>query len=329
MTKYIGIDVHSSTCTFCVMNAQGVELENRTIVTNGRLIIDFIKSLGKDLIVTFEECDLSCWLFDILQKHVRRIVVCNPAANARYKKKKTDKLDAKNMTDLLRGGFLKEVFHDGSQREKFRLLVSGYEDTIQETTRIKNRIKALERRTRSDLRSFKGGDPTFVLDQFTARLEQLEHAKVAYQEKLRASVKRFPETKYLVTHPGIKYIQAAKIIAQVVDPTRFRNKHKFFSYCDIVRHRRRSAERDYGSVRLYGSRTLKCVFKMVAHSVLKGNGCYRQLYDVLRAKGLSDKAARNAVTRKIAAVTLSIWRNKQPFKEQMIMNSLPAKDQTT
>ena len=39
-TKYIGVDVHSSTCSLCVMNSAGVEVDYKTIATNGRLLID-------------------------------------------------------------------------------------------------------------------------------------------------------------------------------------------------------------------------------------------------------------------------------------------------
>lgn len=325
-TKYIGLDAHSSTCTFCVMDSQGVELENRTIVTNGRLLIDYLRSLGGNLVIAFEECDLSCWLFDILQKHASKIVVCNPAHNAQYKRAKTDKIDAYNLAKLLRGGYLKPVFHDGSDREKFRMLVSGYEDTVEESTRLKNRIEAIRRRIQSQEKAFAAGDPGFILGQFSARLEQLTQMKIEYEKELTIAVKRFKESKYLVSIPGIAYIQAAKVIAKVVDPTRFKNKHKFFSYADLTRHRRMSANRQYGSARAYGNRTLKCVFKMAAHCVLKGQGCLRKYYDALRAKGVADKAARNAVARKIAAVTLSVWRNKTYFNEQMILNSLPAKE---
>ena len=325
-TKYIGLDAHSSTCTFCVLDSQGVELDCRTIVTNGRLLINYLQSLGGNIAIAFEECDLSCWLFDILQKHVHKVVVCNPAANVPYKQAKTDKIDARNLANLLRGGYLKPVFHDGSDREKFRMLVSGYEDTVEESTRLKNRIGAIKRRTRSQNKIFAAGHPHFILDQFSARLEQLCSMKAEYEKELTNTVKRFQETKYLISQPGIAYIQAAKIIAQVVDPHRFKNKHKFFAYCGLTRHKRRSANRDYGTVRIYGNRTLKCVFKMAAHSALKGNGCLRKYYDALREKGLNDNAARNAIARKIAAVTLSLWKNKKLFNEQVILNSLPVKE---
>jgi transposase len=324
-TKYIGLDAHSSTCTFCVLDAQGTELEIKTIVTNGRLIIDYLQSLGKNINIVFEECDLSFWLFDILHKHVSKIIVCSPAANVQYKRAKTDKLDARNLANLLRGGYLKPVFHDGSGREKFRVILSAYEDIVQDSTRIKNRVEAILRRSRISAKTSATGDAAFILKQFSQRLEDIERIRGEYQARLTAQVKHFKETKYLVSIPGIAYIQAARIIAQVVDPRRFKNKYKFFAYCGLVRHPRQSARRSYGSVRVFGNRMLKCVFKMAAQSSLKGDGCLRKYYDALRAKGLADKSARNAVARKIAAITLSVWRNKKVFNEQMILKSLPVK----
>lgn len=44
--KYIGLDAHSSTCSLCVLDPQGTELDNKTIATNGRLLLDYLKSLG-------------------------------------------------------------------------------------------------------------------------------------------------------------------------------------------------------------------------------------------------------------------------------------------
>lgn len=321
-TKYMGIDVHSSTCSFCVLDSQGIELDHRTIVTNGRLMIQYLQSFGENVMVAFEECDLSSWLFDLLRNHVRSLIVCNPVANAQYKRAKTDKLDARNLAHLLRGNFLHPVFHDGSGREKLRMLVSGYDDTVQESTRLQNRIEAIRRRSRSPEVTTHAA---FVLKQFTERLRQLERMKDEYQRELETQVKRFKETKYLISLPGIAYIQAARIIAHVIDPNRFKNKYKFFAYCGLVRHRRQSGGRDYGTTRIFGNRSLKCVFKMAAHSALRGSGSMRQYYDALRQKGLNGNAARNAVARKLAAVALSLWRKKQLFNEHMILNGLPVK----
>ena len=323
--KYIGIDAHSSSCTLCVVDSQGTEMDNRVIATNGRLLIDYVESFGDNVVVAFEECDLSCWLFDILHQHVSKVIVCHPAANADYKRAKTDKLDARRLAQLLRGGFLHPVFHDGSPREKFRLLVSSYDDAVNDSVRIKNRLKAIRRRSHLSKDEVFLNHATFIKEQLTNQMERLEQIREQYQKKLEISVKVFKETKWLISLPGIKYIQAARIIAQVVDPTRFKNKYKFFAYCGLVHHKRISNNRIYGTTPVWGNRTLKCVFKMAAHSAIRGDNALRIYYDSLRDKGVSDKNAQNAVARKIAALTLSLWRNKQRFNEQKILERLPAK----
>jgi transposase len=323
--KYMGIDVHTSSCSFCVLGAQGTVIDQRDIVTNGRLIIEYVQSFGKDLTVTFEECGLSSWLYDLLHKRVSQVIVCNPAANASYKHAKTDKLDAMALAQLLRGGFLREVFHDASNREKLRVLVSSYEDLVSDMVRIKNRLEDINKRIHLSKEDAFFHHATFIKESLEEQLKPLEKTKHSYQQKLEVTVKKFKETKYLVTIPGIKYIQASKIIARVVNPMRFKNKHKFFAYCGLVRHKRISNQRLYGTQKIFGDNTLKCIFNMAANSALKGDGALRDYYDFLRTKGTSDKNARNAMARKIAALTLSVWRNNQKFNGQKILDCLPAK----
>lgn len=324
-TKYMAIDAHSSTCSFCVIDTKGAQMDQRDIVTNGRLIVEYVESFGPNLVVTFEECDLSCWLYELLHKRVREVIVCHPAANANYKSAKTDHLDAARLAQLLRGGFLHPVFHDASQREKLRMLVSNYEDTIADIVRLKNRLGSIKRRIHLSKDKVFLNYAEFIKESLTEQLKPLEEAKSVSQQKLEVVVKHFKETKYLITIPGIKYIQASRIIARVVDPNRFKNKHKLFAYSGLVRHKRISNNRLYGTARIFGDNTLKCVFNMAANSALKGDGAFRLYYDSLRSKGTSDKNARNALARLIAAVTLSVWRNNQKFNAQRILERLPAK----
>ena len=324
MYKYIGLDAHSSTCTLCVTDVKGTELDLVTIATNGRLLVEYIKSLGGTIIITFEECDLSIWLFELFKNHVHQVVVCNPAANVEYKKNKTDKLDARNLAKLLRGGFLRSVFHDGSSREKFRMLVSGYEDVVQEAVRLKNRLKTLRRRARLYSDKAVPEHMLFIEERLIDQLGLFLDIRLTYKDELKKHVRQFKEAKYIMSMPAIKDIQASKIIAHVVNPTRFRDKYKFWSYCGLVKHQRISGGRLYGSKRAYGNRTLKCVFKMASHSAIKSNGALRHYYDAQRSKGLSDSAARNAVARKIAAIVLSLWKNSQLYDEQKVLPYLTA-----
>jgi len=279
--------------------------------------VDYISSLGKHTAVAFEECSLSAWLFDILHKHVEEIIVCDPVANRQYKRAKTDKLDAYNLAQLLRGGFLKPVFHDGSKRERFRILVSAYEDTVIEIVRTRNRLTSIIRRFRAD-RACSGShqrDIEVIIRLSREQLSSLLKIKKEYVECIVKTLRNFPESRLLTSIPGIGYIHAAKIISQVVDPRRFRTKYKFFAYCGLVRHPRISGGRCYGSRYIWGNRMLKCVFKMAAHSAIRGKNPLKEYSHGLLSRGLHPVAARNAVARKIASLALALWRRRQKFNE--------------
>lgn len=334
MVKHIGLDAHSSTCTFNVTDEVGRELDNTTIETNGRLLVNYIRGIEGVKKLTFEECELSNWLYEILRPEVEELIVCNPVANKDYKKIKTDKMDARKLSKLLRGGFLTSVYHDGSEREQFRSLLSGYQDLVEEGTRLKNRYKSLFRKDgkkiegkalyndESFLEGLERSDFRFVGTQVYHLLEKLEESRAKYLKEILNRSRRFKEIKYLKTIPGIGPIQAAKIVAQVIDPKRFINKYKYFSYCGLVRHKRISDGRKYGSEKIWGNRILKCVYKMAAHSALKGDSGLSEYYDSLRLKGISHDNAYNAVCRKIAAISLSVWRKSEKYNDKLVVGNL-------
>lgn len=330
MKQYIGLDAHSSSSTFSVMTTEGKEIDNTTIETNGRLLIRYLRGLSGEKILTFEESELSFWLSAILKKEVDKLVVCNPVANNGYKEKKTDKLDARKLAQLLRGNFLTGVYHDGTDREKFRHLMSGYQDVVEEGVRLKNRYKSLFRKggkkikgetvynDESLLKDLGNPDFKFMGTQIYQLLKETEKIRQAYIKEIKKYIRRFKETKYIKTIPGIGPIQTAKIISQVINPYRFKNKYKYYNYCGLVRHQKISGGRKYGSEKIWGNRTLKGVYKMAAHSALRGNSALRYYYDCLRLKGTSDKNARNAVSRKIAAISLTLWKNNKLYNDELL-----------
>jgi hypothetical protein len=52
---------------------------------------------------------------------------------------------------------------------------------------------------------------------------------------------------------------------------------------------------------------------------LTGESELRVYYDELRAKGTSDKSAKNAVSRKLAAISMSILKTKRAYDEARIL----------
>jgi len=144
--KYIGCDSHISSCTFSVLNEKGVMMDNRTIETNGATLVSYLRSIPGSKKIVLEETGLARWLYSLFTPEVDECIVCDPLKNRLLGHgAKNDDIDSFKLADLLRGGFLKPVFHQGDSREELRDLMHGYVSLTKDFVRLKNRYKALFR----------------------------------------------------------------------------------------------------------------------------------------------------------------------------------------
>lgn len=149
-TAYIGLGVHSRTCTMAWMNESGDCWGPSTFQTSGQTIrkkIDEIKADQK--VVTLEEGPLAFWTARTLEEAVDRIVVCDPRENYLISRaaRKDDEADAKALARLLRLGEVKEVYQpSGDRRALFRQAASHYTDLRDQLRKLKQKIKARLRR---------------------------------------------------------------------------------------------------------------------------------------------------------------------------------------
>ena len=144
--KYIGLDVHQSTISVAVLNADGKLAMQSVIATHAATILDFLDGLRGTLHVTFEEGTHSAWLYDLLVRRVTKLVVCNPRKNALLKVgNKSDTVDARKLAELLRAGLLSPVYHGQNSTAAVKHLGRSYAALTEDTTRIMGRLKALYR----------------------------------------------------------------------------------------------------------------------------------------------------------------------------------------
>src|SRR6266446_10122429 len=135
--KYLGFDVHQSTISVAVVNADGKLVMQSVIATHAATILDFIHGLRGTLHLTFEEGTHSAWLYDLLARRVARVVVCNPRKNALLKSgNKSDAIDARKLAELLRAGMLSAVYHGEKSPREVQHLARSYTMLTEDTTRV-------------------------------------------------------------------------------------------------------------------------------------------------------------------------------------------------
>jgi transposase len=144
--KYIGLDVHQATIVVAVTDSSGKLIMESILETEAATILQFFAGLRGTLSVTFEEGTWSAWLYDLLNPHVDKLVVCNPRKNALLKDgNKSDRIDACKLAELLRGNQLKSVYHGEMGVRMLRELSRSYLTIVKDLSRVVNRLKAVYR----------------------------------------------------------------------------------------------------------------------------------------------------------------------------------------
>lgn len=327
MKYFIGLDAHSSTSTFAVLNEIGECVLRKTVDTSEKNLWNVIESINGERILTFEESTISQWLYISLREKVDRLLVCNPTYVAKKPGAKTDFRDAIHLANELRCGHLREVFHDNSHWAQLRTSVSGYLDIVQEIVRFKNRLKSVFRaeglktdendfyKNKERVKEFKNDSARFVSENLFHQIEFLETEKIKYLEWFKNNQKKYRPIRNLMTIPGISLIRANIITAIICQPARFKNKHNFWGYCMLVRHIQESGGKIYGNKRVHGRRELRDIFIGGAESAIRSDSTLRDYYEALRAKGTSHKDAKVAVARKIASLSLSLLKNNDTYND--------------
>jgi len=269
-------------------------------------------------ILTIEETTSTHWLYVELKDYVDKIVVCDPYRNSLLSEgAKNDDIDAGKLSLLLRGGFLKEVYHSMEESYEIRKLISAYEDLIKSGVRIKNQQSSLYRslglsyKKREELPD--SSIVKFIERQQNRAIKTYNEEKERYLKYFEKLQREIPVIDNMCKISGIETISSVKIYGTVIDAKRFANKNKYWGYCGLVNHQKMSGNRNYGKRKTRYSRVLKSVYKTAALAAIRGNNDIREYYEYLLSKGLPAHKARNAVSRYIAKVTYAMMKNNTEY----------------
>src|SRR5439155_5295821 len=143
--KYIGMDVHKEAISIALMNGAGKLLMESIIETKAGTILQFFAGLRGDLRVTFEEGTWAAWLYDLMKPHVTEVLVCNTRKNTSKGGSKSDRIDARKLSELLYMNNIKSVYHGEHGLRTLKELARSYLTISKDLTRVMNRLKALYR----------------------------------------------------------------------------------------------------------------------------------------------------------------------------------------
>jgi transposase len=337
-TKYIGMDVHKETISIAVLNSSGKLVMETIIETKASTLLQFVQGLRGSLHVTFEEGTWAAWLYDLLKPHVTKVVVCNPRRNALLKEgSKSDRIDGRKLAELLRAGLLRPVYHGEQGVRTLKELSRSYLTISGDLARVMTRLKALYRSWAIPCAGKQVYAPRYRAqwlgkiteagvcrraEFYYQQLDALRSLRQRVRRELLAESGKHKASKLLCQIPSIGPIRAALLIAILQTPHRFRTKRQLWAYGGLGIETHSSADHRYVEGRLQPSKKqvslrglnrnhnhdLKNIFKGAALIAATKAGPFQEFYAALVAKGIRPEMARLTLARKIAAITLLVWK---------------------
>src|SRR5216684_624437 len=317
--KYIGLDVHQATISVAVLDSTGKLVMECILETKAAIILQFFHGLRGSLHVTFEEGTCAAWLHDLLKPHVTEVLVCNPRKNALLKVgNKSDRIDARKLAELLYLNKLNPVYHGENGVRTLKELARSYLTVTKDLTQVMNRLKAVYRswaipcagklvyspRHRAEwLLKLPEAGVRRRAERLYQQFDALRSLRQDARQELLAESRKHPAAGWLQQIPCIGPIRAALLIALIQTPHRFREGQ-------LQRSKKLVATRGLNPNH---NHDLKNIFKGAATLASVTAGPFQDFYTALLAKGRKVSMARLTLARKIAAITLIIWKKGARF----------------
>jgi transposase len=341
--KYIGLDVHQATISAAALDSAGKLVMEAILETKAETILQFLRGLRGSLHVTLEEGTWAAWLHDLLQPHVTRVLVCDPRKNALLKAgNKSDRIDAHKLAELLYMNKLNPVYHGEQGIRTLKELARSYLTITRDLTRVMSRLKAIYRSWAIPCAGQQVYAPRFRAE-WLAKISEAgvrRRAELYYQQfdslaallqgarrELLTEGRKHLNTRLLQQIPSIGPIRTVLLLALMQTPNRFRTKRQLWAYCGL-------ALRTYtiGEYRIVGGQLkrskkvlairglnrnhnhdLKNIFKGAATRAASTAGPFQDFYEACVARGMKPHLARLTLARKIAAITLLVWKKGVRF----------------
>ena len=330
--RYVGLDVHRESVRACIRDDKDKIVFEQTLGCTREALQRFgTEQLCQGDVVALETTFHSWAIADVLRPFVSRVVVSNPQATKAiaHSKVKTDKVDARVLSELLRIGYLPEVWTPDSPTRELRSLCARRATLVSDCVRIKNRIhgvlaKNLVPKPKGELFDAKGfrwlaaldvPEPSKLQIQSDVRLLTLTQAELEQHDlALVQNAWNDPRVKLLITMPGVDITVALSILAALGNIDRFSDGDHLAAYLGLVPSTRQSGEHCYhGPITKRGNGKARWLLIQAAQHLAAHPGPLGVFF-----RRLATRKNRNvavvATARKLAVIAWHMLTKNQPYR---------------
>ena len=257
---YVGLDVHKSVIAYCVKTRAG-RLRGQGMIPATREGLDaWLAERSQPWVGAMEATLFTGWIYDYLAPHARTLKVAHPLMLRAIacSKKKSDRVDAEKIADLLRADLLPECYMAPTDIRELRRVLRYRNLLVREAVRMKNKTGGLFMEVGVPFERKRLHGRRYFAD-FLSRLEDVpvsvkEMARHSHefaglftrlQRQLLSALREAPlireRVALLMTIPGVGEVNALTWALEIGDPHRFSNRGQVISYCGLCGAHKESA----------------------------------------------------------------------------------------
>jgi transposase len=280
-TMYIGMDLHKNFLQIAMMDNNGKVLKNSKIENNHKQISNFfrhVKPENTKVVIESSSVWYDTYRYLSEEKNLD-VILSNPIKTKAIAsaKIKTDKIDAKVLADLLRGGYIAQCYVPDRKIMELRDLVRHRAFLVRTRTKLKNKIHSilLMNGIRIDeKRHFSAGYVkklkelhNYRIDSYLGIIESLDGTINDVSKKILKTAEEDEMARLLMTIPGVGYYSALLTSSEIGDISRFSDSHHLCAYAGLVPSIHSSGGVTYmGKITKTGSKHLRWALTECIHN---------------------------------------------------------------
>ena len=267
---FVGIDLHKKFMQVAIMQSDGTVLQNEKIECDYKIVEKKFAKFPDGAKYVIESSSVWYGMYKFLKEKLNLdVILSNPRSTKviAASKKKTDKVDALILADLLRGGYIVASHVPGDDIIKVKHLVRCRSAIVQSRTRYKNLIHGilLQEGIKIKAAPFSNafvsrlhGLDDWRIEMYLRTIFNLDEDIADCNTRMKKEVDRYHMADLLKTCPGIGNVTALALASAIDDISRFPNPDKLAAYFGIVPSVRNSAETiKHGRITKEGNSTVR------------------------------------------------------------------------
>jgi len=318
---YCGVDIHKESFVGNIMKEDGSTVREGIFPPTKEGAQSFFCGIPIKA-VAIEACGIWRGAYNLFSSLGYKVILANPVkTNLIACKKKTDKVDAKTLANLLRTNYLPEVFIPDDYLLKLRDTVRHKSNLTRLKVRIQNKIKGYLLRegipypkkiwnenALSQLKKLEKEELNDLIDSYWFfRNKEREHLR-----KIGSISRNTRLTALLMTHPGIGEFGSLMMVAEIADINRFEDAKHLLGYAGLVPGIYQSADKSHSVQNHAVNKWLKWIVTECSSRAAMFDPVYMALFaKVKKRKGF--KVARREIARKMLRTVYYMLKNEVPY----------------